>query len=117
MRSIQMLMFTLCVLGGLYLLVHAPAFFLPARADPAFGLNFDAPSARLLGAGLLAAAAAGSIYLRRMYYGRERRLPGPALQRRYFVLLVLALSLIGAALYSAEPGADPARAARAGVLQ
>lgn len=117
MRSIQMVMFMLCVLGGLYLLWYAPSFFLPARGNPAFGLNFDALSARLLGAGLLAAAAAGSIYLRRMYYGAERRLPGPALQRRYFVLLLLALGLIGAAMFNAEPGTDPDRPPPASTLR
>lgn len=109
MRSMQVVMFALCVLGGLYLLIQAPAFFLPNRADPAIGLQFDAGAARLLGAGLLAAAAAGSIYLRRMYYSVQRRLPGMAEQRRYFVLLLLALGLIVAAMLSAQPGTDPDR--------
>lgn len=77
-------MFMLCVLGGLYLLTQAPAFFLPSRGDPAIGLQFDALASRLLGAGLLALAAVGGFYLRAMYYAEERRLPGPAEQRRYF---------------------------------
>lgn len=109
MRSIQVMMFALCVLGGLYLLIQAPAFFMPSRAGPAAGLQFDALAARLLGAGLLAAAAAGSIYLRRMYYSAQRRLPGPAEQRRYFALLLLALGLIVGAMLSAQPGSDPDR--------
>lgn len=109
MRTVQVMMFALCVLGGLHLLLQAPAFFLPNRANPALGLNFDADAARLLGAGLLAAAAAGGIYLRAMYYSAQRHLPSPAQQRRYFVLLVLALVLIGAAMLHAQPGADPDR--------
>lgn len=101
-------MFMLCVLGGLYLLTQAPAFFLPSRGDPAIGLQFDAAASRLLGAGLLALAALGSLYLRTMYYSAgQRRLPGPGEQRRYFGLLLLALALLLAALLSAESGPNP----------
>ena len=100
-------MFMLCVLGGLYLLTQAPAFFLPSRGDPAIGLQFDALASRLLGAGLLALAAVGGFYRRAMYYAEERRLPGPAEQRRYFGLLLLALALLLAALLSAEIGPNP----------
>ena len=39
MRSMQMVMFMLCVLGGLFLLTQGPAFFMPARIDPAIGLD------------------------------------------------------------------------------
>jgi hypothetical protein len=42
-----------------------------------------------------------------MYYSARRRLPGPAEQLQYFVLLVLALGLFAAALFVAEPGANP----------
>ena len=44
----------LCVLGGLFLLVRAPEFFLPAQWDPSIGRSFDPLASRLLGAGLLA---------------------------------------------------------------
>ncbi|ENO89864.1 hypothetical protein [Thauera linaloolentis] len=106
MRSLQTVMFMLCVLGGLFLLTQAPAFFMPGR-DPAIGLQFDAASSRLLGAGLLALAAAGGQYLRAMYYSAERRLPDTAGQRRYSAILLLALALLGGALWQAEPGANP----------
>ena len=81
MRSMQMVMFMLCVLGGLFLLTQGPAFFMPARIDPAIGLHFDAFASRLLGAGLLALAAVGGQYLRAMYYSEQRRLPNAAAQR------------------------------------
>ncbi|WP_341647852.1 hypothetical protein [Thauera humireducens] len=107
MRSVQVVMFMLCVLGGLYLLTQAPPFFLPSRGNPAIGLQFDATASRLLGAGLLALAALGSLYLRTMYYSGERRLPGPVAQRRYFGLLLLALTLLLAAMLSAETSPNP----------
>ena len=107
MRSVQVVMFMLCVLGGLYLLTQAPVFFLPSRGDPAIGLQFDAVAARLLGAGLLALATVGGVYLRMMYYTGQRRLPDPSAQRRYFGLLLLALVLLLAALLSAETGPNP----------
>ena len=101
-------MFMLCLVGGLFLLTQAPAFFMPGR-DPAIGLQFDTGSSRLLGAGLLTLAAAGAQYLRTMYYhGAERRQAGTAAQqRRYSAVLLLALALIGSALWNAEPGANP----------
>ncbi|MCV2218199.1 hypothetical protein [Thauera sp. Sel9] len=108
MRSLQVVMFMLCLLGGLFLLTQAPAFFMPGR-DPAIGLQFDAASSRLLGAGLLALAAAGGQYLRTMYYHGAKRRPAStaAQQRRYSAVLLLAVALIGSALWNAEPGANP----------
>ncbi len=107
MRSLQVVMLMLCVLGGLFLLVRAPEFFLPAQWDPSIGRSFDPLASRLLGAGLLALAAAGAGYIHAMYYTIPRRLPGPAAQRRHFTLLLAALVLIGAALARAEPGPNP----------
>ena len=78
MRSLQVVMLMLCVLGGLFLLVRAPEFFLPAQWDPSIGRSFDPLASRLLGAGLLALAAAGAGYIHAMYYSMPRRLPGPA---------------------------------------
>ena len=63
--------------------------------------------ARTSGTLLLAMAAMGALYMRAMYYSARRRLPGPAEQLQYFVLLVLALGLFAAALFVAEPGANP----------
>ncbi len=114
MRSLQVVMFSLCVLGGLFLLTQAPSFFLPDRFDPSMGRQFDATASRLLGGGLLAIAGLGGSYLRTMYYSGERRLPGPQAQRRYFALVVVALVLLSAALFSAEPGPNPEYRPRSG---
>ena len=107
MRSLQVVMMTLCVVGGLFLLMHAPDFFMPDRWDPSRGRQFDATASRLLGAGLLVLAVLGGHYMRNMYYGTRRQLPGPAAQVRYFLLLVLTLVLISAAMHRAEPGPNP----------
>lgn len=107
MRSLQVVMFMLCVLGGLFLLTQGPAFFMPARGNPAIGLQFDATASRLLGAGLLSLSALGGQYLRAMYYREQRMLPDAAAQRTYFACLVLTLILIGGAMLRAEPGANP----------
>ncbi|MDX9885964.1 hypothetical protein [Thauera sp.] len=107
MRSLQVVMLTLCLIGGLYLLTQAPSFFMPGRGDPSVGHQFDPAASRLLGAALLTMAAMGALYMRAMYYSARRRLPGPAAQLRYFMLLVLALGLFAAALFVAEPGANP----------
>lgn len=107
MRTMQVLMFMLCLLGGVYLLAQAPAFFMPDRRNPATGLLFDPAASRLLGAALLAIAAAGASYLRHFYYGERRHLPDPATQRRHFLLMFLALALLAAAVLSATPAANP----------
>ena len=60
MRSLQVVMLTLCLLGGLYLLTQAPGFFMPGRWDPSIGHQFGPAASRLLGAGLLAMAAVGA---------------------------------------------------------
>ncbi len=108
MRAFQVVMFSLCVLGGLYLLIQAPAFFLPDRWNPAVGWRFDPPAARLLGGALLAIAWNGAGYLRRFYYGDSaRRLLEPAAQHRHFAVMVLALALFAAAFSIATPGPNP----------
>lgn len=107
MRTLQVLMFMLCLLGGLYLLTQAPEFFMPDRWSPATGRQFDSTASRLLGGALLAMAAAGASYLRNFYYSERRRLPDPAAQRRHFLLLLLALALMAAALLGAEPLPNP----------
>ena len=107
MRSLQVVALTLCLLGGLYLLTQAPAFFLPSRWDPSMGHDFDPSAARLLGAGMLALALAGMRYMKEMYYSAARHLPGAAGQRQYFALIVLAIVLIASAFQAAEPGPNP----------
>ncbi|MDO9599858.1 MAG: hypothetical protein Q7J47_19255 [Azoarcus sp.] len=109
MRTFQVLMLTLCLVGGLHLVLEAPEFFMPDRSDPVFGRQFGATASRILGAGLLAMAALALIFLRHHYYSVERHLPGQRMQRVYFGLVVLALGLISLAFNLAEPGPDPAR--------
>lgn len=107
MRSVQVMMFCLCVLGGLFLMTQAPSFFMPDRWDPSIGRQFDATTSRLLGAALLAIAWLGAGYLRHHYYSETRHLPAPGAQRRYFAVLVLALGLLTSAFNLAEPGPNP----------
>jgi hypothetical protein len=107
MRSLQVVMFTLCLVGGLYLLMQAPSFFMPDRWSPATGLQFNPAASRLLGAGLLAVAGLGVIYLQAMYYSAERRLPGTRTQWVYFALVLLAIALISVAMQVAETAPNP----------
>lgn len=104
-------MLTLCLVGGLHLMLQAPAFFLPDRWDPAFGRQFDGTAARVLGAGLLAMAAMALIFLRHHFYAEVRRLPGRTMQKVYFGLVVLALSLFTLAFNLAEQVPNPDRPA------
>ncbi|MDR0717921.1 MAG: hypothetical protein LBF50_11020 [Azoarcus sp.] len=102
-RGFLVLMLALCVLGGLYLLIHGPAFFMPDRLDPALGRQFGAAASRALGAGLLAMAGMGAIFLRGNYYITPRRPPGPAMQKLYFALAALAVGLMALAVALSEP--------------
>ncbi|MDR3212851.1 MAG: hypothetical protein LBT71_02870 [Azoarcus sp.] len=112
MRFFSVMMFVLCTLGGLYLLTAAPAFTLPDRGDPAHWRQFGTLAARTLGGGLLAISALAAIFLRHHYYAEVRHPPGPAVQKLYFALIVLALGLISLALDLAEPvPAPPTRSA------
>jgi len=101
------MLFVLCVLAGIYLLVVAPEFFMPARDVREPGYLFSPGAARALGGGLLSFAAMGVIYLRHQYYSEERRLPEPAVQKLYFALTVLGLGLMTLALNLAEPAPPP----------
>ncbi|MDR2259505.1 MAG: hypothetical protein LBE06_00930 [Azoarcus sp.] len=102
-RGFLVLMLALCVLGGLYLFIHGPVFFMPGRLDPALGRQFGAAASRALGAGLLAMAGMGAIFLCGNYHITPRRLPGPAMQKLYFTLAVLAVGLMGLAVALSEP--------------
>lgn len=107
MRALQIIMLLLCALAGARLLLDAPAFFMPAR-NPAIGAFFDPLASRLLGGGLLVLALAGGQYMHAMYYGGRNRLRrNPAAQRTYFVILMLALTLLAAALWRSEAGSNP----------
>ncbi|MBR0566501.1 hypothetical protein J5J83_10275 [Azoarcus sp. L1K30] len=111
MRTFQVLMLTLCVVGGLHLLLQAPGFFMPDRWDPAVGRQFDAIASRLLGCGLLAMAAMALIFLRHHFYADVRRLPSSSVQKWYFALVVLAVGLITLAFNVAEQVPNPDRPA------
>lgn len=106
MRSLQVFIVTLCLFGGLYLLIHAPGFFLVDRWDAAIGHRFEPPATRLLGAGLLTLAAAGVGYLRQ-FYSPNRARPTLRWQRLHFALLIVALLLLGLAQQAATPGPNP----------
>jgi hypothetical protein len=109
MRTFQVLMLTLCLVGGLHLVLQAPAFFLPDRWDPAFGRQFDADASRVLGCGLLAMAAMALIFLRHHFYAEVRRFPGPTMQKIYFGLVVMTLGLITLAFNLADLVPNPDR--------
>lgn len=108
MRTFQVMLFILCLALGLYLLVATPEFFMPARDDPSLGRQFKAWAARALGGGLLAIAGMALIYLRHRYYGETPSPPGPALQKLYFALALMALGLMTLAINLAEPVQAPA---------
>ena len=107
MRTFQVMMLTLCLLGGAYLLLHAPVFFMPDRWDPSVGREFSPLASRVLGGGLLSMAALALIFLRHHYYSATRRLPGPAMQRVYFGLVMLAITLVTLAFNLAAPQPHP----------
>jgi hypothetical protein len=105
MRSIQVFIIVLCLVAGLYLSTGI-GFFLPDRWHPETGVQLDGLSARLLGAGLLVIAATGVIALKHFAPG-QRDHHSPAWHRRYFLLLVVAIVLISAALWLGERGPTP----------
>jgi hypothetical protein len=105
MRSIQVFIVVLCLVAGLYLSTGI-GFFLPDRWHPETGVQLGGLSARLLGAGLLIIAATGVIALKHFAPG-QRDHHSPAWHRRYFLLLVLAIGLISAALWLGERGPTP----------
>ena len=45
MRSLQVVMLTLCLVGGLYLFTETPSFFMPERWDPSIGRQFGPDTA------------------------------------------------------------------------
>ncbi|MDR2092872.1 MAG: hypothetical protein LBP58_06105 [Azoarcus sp.] len=106
MRAFPVTMFVLCLLGGLYLLAVAPEFTLPGRGNPTHWHQFGPSAARALGGGLLTIAALAMILLRH-HYAAPRRPPSPAMQKIYFVLILLALGLISLAFNLAEPLPPP----------
>ncbi|NMG53405.1 hypothetical protein [Aromatoleum aromaticum] len=85
MRTFQALAIVLCVFGAIHLL-QGPTFFWPDRFDPSRGVLLGGLSSRLLGGGR----------------------PAPRRwQRRYFLLVVLALGLVSAAFTTGERGPNP----------
>lgn len=105
MRTLIALTIVLCVAGAAYLL-PGPAFFWPERTDPSHGILLQGTASSLLGAGLLATAAAGVVVIRRAGSGSHRP-ASPRWQTRYFLLLAAALGLVGAAFSLGERTANP----------
>ncbi|PTD95526.1 hypothetical protein [Pseudothauera lacus] len=105
MRTFQAFVILLCVFGGAWLL-NGPEFFMPARHDPSHGVYFSGTSSRLLGAGLLLVAWLGLSVKRHAGRGSGKA-PPRHWQVRYFMLLMLALALIGTAFHVGEHGPSP----------
>ncbi|GHT84949.1 hypothetical protein AGMMS49960_02130 [Betaproteobacteria bacterium] len=103
MRGFQVTMFMVCLCCGIYLLIQAPAFFLPDRYLPTQGWQFTPMAARVLGGALLTMAALALIFLRHHYFSIDQRPPTPAVQKIYFALVVLTLGLLTLSLNLAEP--------------
>ncbi len=104
MRTFLASVIMLCLFAGLYLL-QGPAFFMPSRQDPAFGIMLEGRSAQLLGAGLLTVAALGLMVTWQAGSGKGRIAPR-IWQICFFVLTVMALGLISGAFLSGTPGSD-----------
>ncbi|AYH42256.1 hypothetical protein [Azoarcus sp. DN11] len=105
MRAFVAFTMVLCLLGGAWLL-GGPAFFWPDRFDPAQGVRLGGLSSQLLGAGLLTIAGLGAMVIARAARG-VRGTPSPGWQLRYFLLILLALGLVGAAFTLGERGPNP----------
>ncbi|MDR2209640.1 MAG: hypothetical protein LBE22_11940 [Azoarcus sp.] len=106
LRAFLVMMLVLCALCGIYLLAFAPEFFMPALDNPAWGRQFGPLAARSLGAALAVIVVLAVIFLRHQY-SETRRYPSPAVQKIYFVLILLALGLINLSIQLAEPMPAP----------
>lgn len=105
MRTLQVIIITLCFLMGAYLLTGR-GFFMPSRWDPSIGVNLVGLSARLLGAALLLVAVLGISALRNFGSGTMVR-KSTGWHRRYFAALVMAIAMMAAALMLGEQGPTP----------
>ncbi|QID16623.1 hypothetical protein G3580_02655 [Nitrogeniibacter mangrovi] len=115
MRTVSLFVVMLSAVGGLWIVLRGD-FYLPNRFDPSLATHFAGLAARLLGAALIALAAAGVNFMRHMASGmpvaRARQW-----QWRQFVLVSLTIILFTAAFIGAEvvpnPDHRPAAHARA----
>ena len=105
MRTLIAFSIILSLVAGIWLM-QGQSFFWPDRHDPARGVQLEASASRLLGAGLLLIAVCGVMVVQQAGSGRQRAAP-EHWQRRFFVLIMLALGLIAAAIYQGEPGPNP----------
>lgn len=105
MRSLQVIIITLCFVMGAYL-ISGRGFFMPSRWDPSIGVDLAGWSARLLGAALLVLAVLGLSALRNFGSGALVR-KSPGWHHRYFAALVLAILMMAAALMLGEQGPTP----------
>jgi len=111
-RTFLAFVIVMCLVGGLYLL-GGPSFFWPDRLDPSHGVLLSGVSSKLLGAGLLLVSALGVMAARQAAHSGGKPAPKDW-QLRYFLLLVLALALIGTAFSVGERGPNPDWRAPAG---
>ncbi|MFN3986203.1 MAG: hypothetical protein ACK4KV_11960 [Rhodocyclaceae bacterium] len=105
MRTFLAFVILLCAIGGLYLL-QGPELFWPDRWDPSHGVQLGSLSTRLLGMGLLTIALLGVMAARQAARAQGRAAPW-AWQKRYFLLMMVALGLIATAFMRGEPGPNP----------
>jgi hypothetical protein len=105
MRTVSLFVIILSALAGVWILVRGD-FFLPNRFDPSMATHFSGLSARLLGAALVALAAAGVNFMHHMASGmpvaRARRW-----QLRQFIFLSLSIVLLTGAFIGAEVTPNP----------
>lgn len=100
----------LCIAGGAWL-VQGNTFYWPARGDPSLALHLSGTGARLLGVGLFAMAGLGGMAV---LQGRRGRPASQAWQIAYFALAMLAVGLIGVAIWNGEVVPNPEASAPRG---
>tara|TARA_R110002049_G_scaffold17416_10_gene67800 strand:- start:882 stop:1220 length:339 start_codon:yes stop_codon:yes gene_type:complete len=109
MRLFLAFAIVLCIAGGAWL-VQGHDFYWPARGDPSLALHLSGSGARLLGAALFVMAGLGAMAV---LQGRRGRPATRAWQLAYFALAMLAVVLIGAAMWSGEVVPNPEASAAA----
>lgn len=107
MRTFLASVILLCLFGGAYLL-SGPAFFMPSRSQPGYGIQLEGVSSQLLGAALCLLAALGLMAARQAARGGRRAAPY-RWQQAFFGLTVLAIVLMASAFSLGTAGPNPDR--------
>lgn len=105
MRTLLAFTIVLCLVGGLYL-AGGKDIYWPARGDPSQALLIRGVASQLLAGALFAIAALGVMTVRHASRA-GRRAASRRWQTQYFLLLVLALSLIAGAVWQGEVVRNP----------